>query len=53
VERGGTPVGVTFDEPYVVKTLAGNAVLDAETLECLAGFDGRLQSSKGNVSHGS
>ncbi len=41
VAEGGTPLGVTFDEPYLIDTLAGNAILGGDTLECVAGFDGR------------
>jgi phenylpropionate dioxygenase-like ring-hydroxylating dioxygenase large terminal subunit len=40
VQKGGIPVGVTFDEPYLVVTLAGNAVLDAQTMQHVSGFDG-------------
>ncbi len=41
VADGGTPIGVTYEEPYVIDTLAGNAILAGESLECVAGFDGR------------
>jgi hypothetical protein len=40
VQQGGTPVGVTFDEPYLIVTLAGNAVLEAQTRTVIRGFDG-------------
>ncbi len=41
VANGGDPLGVTFDEPYYVNVRAGNAMLDAATLECVAGVDKR------------
>lgn len=41
VAQGADPIGVTFEEPYLIETLAGNAILAGETLECTAGFDGR------------
>ncbi len=41
VAQGGDPIGVTFDEPYLVRPTAANAMLDARTLECVAGPDGR------------
>ncbi len=39
--NGGDPIGVTFDEPYLVRPSACNALLDAGTLECIDGPDGR------------
>ncbi|MBS0416478.1 MAG: Rieske 2Fe-2S domain-containing protein [Proteobacteria bacterium] len=41
VANGADPVGVTFDRPYVIQVQAGNALLDPQTLQCIAGFDGR------------
>jgi len=41
VAKGENPIGVTFDSPYEIKVQAGNAILDPNTLACIAGFDGR------------
>jgi hypothetical protein len=41
VANGDDPVGVQFDEPYLLKVMAGNAMLDAKSLECIDGYDGR------------
>lgn len=41
VARGGDPIGVTFDRPYVVRVMGGNAILDERTQACIEGFDGR------------
>ncbi len=41
VARGEDPVGLGFKEPYHLKVMAGNAMLDGETLECVDGYDGR------------
>ena len=38
---GGDPVGVTFDEPYLIKLRAANALVDAETHELIDGPDAR------------
>ncbi len=35
-------MGVTFDEPYLIKPTAANAMLDAKTMEAIDGPDGRL-----------
>lgn len=40
VMAGENPVGVSFDEPYLIKVMAGNSVLDGE-LNFLDGYDGR------------
>jgi len=42
VAKGGDPIGVSFDEPYLVRPSAANALLDAKTLDCIAGPDGRV-----------
>jgi len=44
VARGEDPIGVTFDEPYLVKPIAANCILDAKTMESIHGPDGRLLS---------
>ena len=41
VAKGGDPIGVSLDEPYLVRPTAANALLDAGTLACIAGPDGR------------
>ena len=41
VANGEDPVGVCYEEPYRLKVMAGNSLLDGETLECLDGYDGR------------
>ena len=41
VASGQDPIGISYDEPYRLKVMAGNAMLDGETLECLDGYDGR------------
>ena len=41
VAAGGDPVGVTFDEPYLLQIMAGNAMLSGDTTVCLDGYDGR------------
>ena len=41
VANGEDPVGICYEEPYRLKVMAGNALLDGETLECLDGYDGR------------
>lgn len=41
VAAGGDPIGVTFDAPYLYRTTAANAVLDAATMEAIEGPDGR------------
>lgn len=41
VANGEDPVGVRFDEPYLIKVMAGNAILDGQSLECIDGYDGR------------
>ncbi|HKR89666.1 MAG TPA: Rieske 2Fe-2S domain-containing protein [Phenylobacterium sp.] len=41
VARGEDPVGVAFDQPYRVELVAGNALLDAETGRCIAGYAAR------------
>ena len=41
VAGGGDPIGVTFDEPRHVQVQAGNCILDADTMTCVEGFDGR------------
>jgi hypothetical protein len=41
VAQGADPIGVTFDQPYRVEVLAGNALLDANTHACVAGFAAR------------
>ena len=38
VANGEDPVGVGIDEPYRVEVRAGNALLDPETRQCIAGF---------------
>lgn len=43
VQKGEDPIGVTFDEPYLVRVRAGNAILAADTMKCIAGHDGRLE----------
>lgn len=40
VANGEDPVGVRFDEPYLIKVMAGNSVLTAG-LEFIDGYDGR------------
>ena len=40
VMAGENPVGVSFVDPYLIKVMAGNSVLDAE-LKFLDGYDGR------------
>jgi phenylpropionate dioxygenase-like ring-hydroxylating dioxygenase large terminal subunit len=40
LQEGGTAVGVTFDEPYLVVSLGGNAILESSSQVCRAGFDG-------------
>ncbi len=42
VAKGGDPIGVNLTEPYLVRPTAANALLDARTLECIAGPDGRV-----------
>lgn len=42
VAGGADPIGSTRDQPYLVKVVAGNALLDPLTGECIAGHDGRL-----------
>ncbi len=39
--NGGDPVGVTFDEPYLIQLRAANALVDADTHEILDGPDAR------------
>lgn len=41
VASGGDPVGATQEQAYAVKVVAGNAILDGQTGECVAGHDGR------------
>ena len=41
VARGEDPVGVSFDEPYLVKPSAANCILDAKTMQPIDGPDGR------------
>ncbi len=41
VQRGEDPVGVTFDEPYLIKPKAANCVLDAKTMQVIEGPDER------------
>ena len=41
VTKGEDPVGVKYDQPYHLKVMAGNAMLNGETLECIEGYDGR------------
>ena len=41
VAEGGDPAGVSLDEPFLVRPTACNAMLDARTLECIDGPDGR------------
>lgn len=45
VARGEDPIGVTFDEPYLVKPTAANCILDAKTMQSINGPDGRTLSS--------
>ncbi len=40
VKEGGSPVGATPGERYLVRVVAGNALLDADGA-CIAGHDGR------------
>ena len=42
VAEGGDPVGVTFEEPWLIKPTAANAMLDARTMEVIDGPDGRV-----------
>jgi hypothetical protein len=44
VAQGEDPIGVTFDEPYLVKPTAANCILDAKTMQAIDGPDGRLLS---------
>jgi hypothetical protein len=41
VTQGGDPVGVTFDEPYLIKPIAANCFLDAKTMQAIEGPDAR------------
>jgi len=41
VAGGSNPIGVDLERPYYVKVRGGNAILEGETLRCIAGFDGR------------
>ncbi|MGE4335808.1 MAG: Rieske 2Fe-2S domain-containing protein [Pigmentiphaga sp.] len=41
VAAGGDPIGSTPNEQYRVNLVAGNALLDPTTRECIAGYDGR------------
>ena len=41
VAKGGDPIGVTFDEPYLYDVTSGIALLDRTTMKCVEGFDGR------------
>ncbi len=42
VARGEDPIGATPGASYRVEVLAGNALLDPDTLECLDGFASRV-----------
>ena len=37
----GDPVGVSYDEPYLIKLRVANALVDADTHEILEGPDAR------------
>ncbi len=39
--EGGDPVGVSFEQPYVIELRAANALVDARTREILQGPDAR------------
>lgn len=41
VAAGADPIGSTPNESYRVNLVAGNAILDPVTMECIAGHDGR------------
>ena len=38
---GGDPVGVTFDEPYLIRLRAANALVNVETHALIDGPDAR------------
>lgn len=42
VAAGDDPVGATQEQPYYVNVVAGNALLNPQTKECIAGHDGRI-----------
>jgi phenylpropionate dioxygenase-like ring-hydroxylating dioxygenase large terminal subunit len=41
VEKGRDPIGVSFDEPYVVNVLGANAILDPVSMKPVEGYDWR------------